>query len=92
MLRPEVWIWADGFQFVSGKRLSARARIYAELAEVFESRGFDIMVSSVEKVLVVDAEKLPFYPYLKAMGVKPEERLPFDCQMWFRISSSGIRS
>jgi hypothetical protein len=40
----------------------------------------------VEKVRVLEAEKLPFYARLKQKGVTPADRLPFDSMAWFSIS------
>ncbi len=62
-----------------------QAGIYQELKTVFNAQGLDIQVSDVEKVLVLKAKDLPCYPELKLLGVGPEEKLPFDCQTWFRV-------
>lgn len=73
--------------------LSNQARIYAELAPVFEGRGLKFRLSSVEKALVLPAGRLPFYESLRAAGVRPEDKLPFDCQAWFTLrDGTGGRS
>jgi hypothetical protein len=60
--------------------------IYPELKELFERFHKNITLSCAEKVLVLKAEKLPFYAQLKQQGVKPADKLPFDCMTWFAIT------
>ncbi len=67
------------------RKLANDARIYEELRPVFEQAGFSIELSSVEKVLVMRAIDLPFYERLRGEGVRPRDRLPFDCQTWFSL-------
>jgi hypothetical protein len=67
------------------RKLANDAMIYAELRE-FRKAGLDIRISVVEKVLVLPARQLPFFDRLAAEGVKPADRLPFDCITWFAIS------
>lgn len=67
------------------RKLANEARIYEELRPVFEQAGFTIELTSVEKVLVMPAAQLPFFDKLKQKGVRPRDRLPFDCQTWFSL-------
>lgn len=72
---------ANGFV----RDLSNRAGIYRELSPVFAGHGLKFRISSAEKVLVLPAERLPFYDRLRSAGVRPGEKLPFDCQAWFTL-------
>lgn len=67
------------------RKLANDARIYEELLPVFEQAGFSIELTSVEKVLVMPAGQLPFFERLRGEGVRPRDRVPFDCQTWFSI-------
>jgi len=69
------------------KELANRAMIYPELKELFEGFHKRIQFSCAEKVLVLKAEKLPFFDQLKRQGVKGSDRLPFDCMAWFSVSA-----
>jgi hypothetical protein len=68
------------------KDLANREMIYPELKELFERFHNNITFSCAEKVLVMKAEKLPFYDQLKQQGVKPADKLPFDCMTWFSVT------
>jgi hypothetical protein len=35
----------------------------------------------------MEAGKLPFFDALTMHGVQAKDRLPFDCQAWFSVSS-----
>ncbi|RPI79586.1 MAG: hypothetical protein EHM45_02325 [Desulfobacteraceae bacterium] len=61
--------------------------IYSELKEIFQAQGLLLRVSNVEKVLILKAKDLPCYANLKSRGVGPEEKLPFDCQVWLRVQA-----
>ena len=86
---PE-WNKAAG-QPVSGhandmvRRLANTAGIYPELKDLFAASGRKIQIQSVEKVLVAPARHMPFFEHLKAKGVQPDDRLPFDCLVWFGL-------
>lgn len=69
------------------KDLANRKQIYQELKELFRRFHRDITLSAVEKVRVLEAEKLPFYDRLRQKGVMPKDRLPFDCMAWFAVTS-----
>lgn len=69
------------------KNLAIRESIYQELKVLFEHFHRNIELSSVEKVRVIKAEKLPFYDKLMELGIKPSEKLPFDCMAWFSVSA-----
>jgi hypothetical protein len=66
--------------------------IYSELADLFNRRGRQLSVPGVEKVLVAKADTLSCYPALKAHGVRPDDKLPFDCQLWFAVKTAGAGS
>jgi hypothetical protein len=61
--------------------------IYPELKELFERFHKRITFSCAEKVLVLEAGKMPFFDQLKQHGIKASERLPFDCMIWFSVSA-----
>lgn len=61
--------------------------IYPELKELFEGFHKNITFSSAEKVLVLEAGKLPFFDQLKPHGIRASDRLPFDCMTWFSVSA-----
>jgi hypothetical protein len=67
------------------RKVANDAEIYRELAPVFRDAGLAIRLESVEKVLVLRADKLPFFPKLAEGGAQPADRLPFDCQAWFSL-------
>jgi hypothetical protein len=63
--------------------------IYHELSSIFRQSGLRLQVVTVEKVLVSQAGQLAFFDELKAEGVRPGERVPFDCQTWFSVRPEG---
>lgn len=65
------------------RKLANEAMIYPELKALFARLERDIIFSSAEKVLVMRADKLPFYDRLKQQGVRASDKLPFDCLTWF---------
>jgi hypothetical protein len=67
--------------------LANTADIYSELKMVFATLNRTVQFSSAEKVLVMEARKLPYFEALKMHGVQAKDRLPFDCQAWFSVSS-----
>jgi len=73
------------------KALANSALIYPELKELFEHFHKTLRFSCAEKVLVMEAGKLPFYEQLKQHGVKASERLPFDCMAWFSVTNGAAR-
>lgn len=66
--------------------IANKKMIYPELKELFGRFQRSIALSSVEKVLVTEAAKMPFYEQLRQRGVKAADRLPFDCVAWFAVS------
>jgi hypothetical protein len=69
------------------KDLANSRMIYPELKELFEGFHKRITFSCAEKVLVMEAGKLPFFDQLKPHGIKASDRLPFDCMAWFAVSA-----
>jgi hypothetical protein len=69
------------------KDLANKEMIYPELKKLFERFHKSIKFSCAEKVLVLKAEKLPFYEQLKQQGVKATDKLPFDCMTWFSVAA-----
>jgi hypothetical protein len=70
------------------RRLANEPPIYVELRELFRKAGMDIEVTSVEKVLVLPAQRLPFASLLPQGEIRATDKLPFDCQTWFAISKA----
>lgn len=68
--------------------IANHAGIYREMKPLFAEFGRDITFSEAEKVLIMEARRLPFFDLLKGYGVQPRDRLPFDCQAWFLIRDS----
>jgi hypothetical protein len=66
--------------------IANKKMIFPELKELFGRFQRSIALSSVEKVLVTEAAKMPFYELLRQRGVKAADRLPFDCVAWFAVS------
>jgi hypothetical protein len=66
--------------------LANREKIYPELRALFENFHRSITFSSAEKVLVLEAGKLPFFDQLNHYGIKASDRLPYDCLTWFSVS------
>ncbi|MBI5591580.1 MAG: hypothetical protein HY881_13980 [Deltaproteobacteria bacterium] len=75
-----------GFKNDCVVELANKANIYKELKLIFAAMNRSVRFSSAEKVLVMEAGKLPFFDALKTHGVKAKDRLPFDCQAWFSVS------
>jgi hypothetical protein len=67
------------------RQLANDASIYEELRPVFRQAGLEIGLSSVEKVLVLPARRLEFFERLRAAGVRAQDKLPFDCMVWFQM-------
>lgn len=74
------------------RNLANQTPIYPELKDLFRLFHRHITLASVEKVRVMEAEKLPFYDQLKHKGVTASDRLPFDCMAWFSISTLSQES
>ena len=68
------------------RELANQAKIYPELTELFATFNRTVTLGYVEKVRVLNAGQLPFFPQLERQGVKAIDRLPFDCMSWFSIS------
>ena len=68
------------------KDLANREMLYPELKELFDRFHRSTTLASVEKVRVLEAEKLPFFDQLKQQGIKASDKLPFDCMAWFSVS------
>jgi len=69
----------------SVRKLANDASIYEELRAIFQESGLEIHLTTVEKVLVQKAELLPFFERLRQAGVRPGDRVPYDCQAWFSV-------
>lgn len=68
------------------KELANQAEIYPELTEMFATFNRTVTLGHVEKVRVLNAGQLSFFPQLERQVVKATDRLPFDCMSWFAIS------
>jgi len=69
------------------KDLANREMIYSELKELFARFQQNVKISCVEKVLVQQADKLPYFDQLNKQGVQASDKLPFDCMTWFALSA-----
>jgi hypothetical protein len=69
--------------------LANDADIFAELRTVFAEAGLELRLSSVEKVLVLPAGKLPFFAALRDSGVRASDKLPWDCLSYFSVQPVG---
>jgi hypothetical protein len=67
------------------QKLANDAMIYPELKALFARFERTITFSGAEKVLVMRADKLPFFDRLKPQGVRASDKLPFDCLTWFSV-------
>jgi hypothetical protein len=67
------------------KDLANSEPISPEIQALFKGVGRTVAVASVEKVRVLKAKELPFFPELKTRGVQEWERLPFDGMVWFSV-------
>ena len=65
--------------------LADEAMIYPELKALFARFGRDLTLSAVEKVLVMRADRLPYFDRLQPYGVRPFDKLPFDGLTWFVV-------
>ncbi len=70
--------------------LANQFSIYSELSDVFSKQGISIRVSAIEKVLVAQAENLPFAGSLKAEGIGKMALLPYDGMTWFSMTQNKI--
>jgi hypothetical protein len=70
------------------KDLANSEPIYPELRALFNGFHRDISIISMEKVRVLEAGQLPFYEELKRQGVAAQDKLPFDCMVWFTVSAA----
>jgi hypothetical protein len=75
--------------FIRG--LANESRLAPEIEAVFEARGLALAVASVEKVLIARAQELPFFDALTRAGVKPDDRVPWDAQIWFSVREAAAR-
>jgi hypothetical protein len=69
--------------------LANQAGIYAELTELFAPFHRAVTLGTVEKVLVVPAGDLPFFPELRKLGVRAADRLPYDGMAWFAVTATA---
>ncbi|HBD07858.1 MAG TPA: hypothetical protein DCZ69_06315 [Syntrophobacteraceae bacterium] len=74
-------------QFVA--LIAEQQQIYSEIADLFIRHGRRLSVASVEKVLIAEANTLPCYSAMKTHGVRHDDKLPFDCQLWFAVKPAG---
>lgn len=55
------------------------------LANEGKIAGVHLIATNAEKVRIAKASVLSFYNDLKKFGVSPDDKLPFDCIMWFSL-------
>ena len=80
---------SDLNQFV--RTLADEAVIDRELRQIFDAEGLRLQIAAVEKVLVLPVRNLPFREKLPPAGLRPEDKLPFDCQLWFSVTVAKRR-
>ena len=68
-------------------KLANKGEVYRELKDLFYALNLTLTIDHVEKVLVGSVQDKPYYHELKQVGVSSSDKLPFDCMVWFRISS-----
>ncbi len=73
-------------------KLSNQYHIYPELSSMFAEHGYAVRISGIEKVFIKRVDDLPIADALKARGVKPSDRLPYDGLTWFALSAPGTRA
>jgi hypothetical protein len=73
------------------RTLANDAAIYRELQPVFAAAGLELRLSSVEKVLILQAGQMPFFEGLRKSGVRASDLLPFDCLTWFSVRSQSLK-
>jgi len=71
------------------QKIANNAVIYSELKGLFNGLGYKIEISGVEKVFIQQAKKLPFWDDISSQ-VNITDKLPYDCQTWFRIERIRI--
>lgn len=69
--------------FMLGVFSSIDPAVFAEWKQLFEEKHLSFAVSGVEKVSVAAAGTLPYFPQLVTQGVTADDRVPFDCLIWF---------
>jgi hypothetical protein len=62
---------------------STEPAVFADWKRLFEEKHLTFAVSGVEEVSVGAAGTLPYFPQLMANGVMADDRVPFDCLIWF---------
>jgi len=67
------------------KEATGRKPIFGELDELFGKHGRSVSLVSVEKVLIGKPDMTPVEARLLQAGVRKDERLPFDAQVWFEL-------
>lgn len=80
--------WADsGYAstFVRDVLDADRAAMYGDLDAAFARWGLSLQVASIEKVRMAMPGDLVEGERLLATGAEPDERLPFDAVVWFRV-------
>jgi hypothetical protein len=56
-----------------------------EVEAVFRERGHCLTAPSVEQIEVRRVADLPSPAVLVSLGASPNDRLPFDASLWFKV-------
>ncbi|MHC1726660.1 MAG: hypothetical protein AB9866_11710 [Syntrophobacteraceae bacterium] len=68
-------------------KLANETNSYDAFRQLLLEFGADIELSNVEKVFVLPARELPFYPSLKEQGINPKSRVIYDVAFsYFKIT------
>lgn len=65
--------------------LAKHDSFYQEWQTMFARFDRHVEISGVEKVLVSEAGKLPFFTQLQAHDVTATDKLPYDCVVWLSV-------
>lgn len=66
--------------------LANQGGLFDEWREVFRRFNLRFEISSVEKVSVAKAAKLPYFQRLHERGIAAADRVPHDCQVWLAVT------
>jgi hypothetical protein len=66
-------------------RLANQQEFLAGWQELFQRHGLRIAVSGIEEAVVSRAGDLPYFARLEPEGIKPGDKLPSNCLVWFSV-------
>lgn len=81
----------DRFANAFVRELAARDNLFGELDAVFRPHGRGVRLVAVEKVLLGRADDSPLAAQLKARGVRGEDKVPYDAQLFFELTPATAK-